>query len=179
MTESQAAAGRAAAGAGEAAAVSAAAVNDNTDQQNGSRSLRRGASAGYRWLLLVFVAAGAVQIFLAGLGVFHLHSYGLDAPAGDSALDPHRTLGFAMGGIAVLILVLALVARPGGRAIAGAAVLLVQTDLLQSLLAGLGDDSPVWGGLHALDGLLAIAVACYLYGRALTGRRASRVRVKP
>jgi hypothetical protein len=84
-----------------------------------------------------------------------------------------------MGGVAVLILVLALTARPGGRAIAGAVVLLVQTDLLQSLLAGLGDDSPVWGGLHALDGLLAIAVACYLYGRALTGRRGSRARVKP
>ena len=65
-----------------------------------------------------------------------------------------------MGGIAVLILVLALVARPGGRAAAWAIVLVVQTDFLQSLLAGLGDDAAVWGGLHALDGLLAIAVAC-------------------
>ena len=112
---------------------------------------------------------GAAQIFLAGLGVFHHHSVGL---------GPHETLGFAMGGIAVLILVLALVARPGGRAIAGAAVLVVQTDLLQSLLAGLGDDAAVWGGLHALDGLLAIAVACYLYGSALTERRGGRARVE-
>ena len=124
------------------------------------------------------VLAGAVQIFLAGLGVFHLHSYGLDAPAGDSALDPHRTLGFAMGGIALLILVLALAARPGGRAIAGAVVLVVQTDLLQSLLAGLGDDSPAWGGLHALDGLLAIAVACYLDGVALASKRGDRGHAK-
>jgi hypothetical protein len=178
MTENQAAAGRATAGAGGAAAVHAAAASEITGEKNEGGSLHRGASAGYRWLLLVFVVAGAVQIFLAGLGVFHLHSYGLDAPAGDSALDPHRTLGFAMGGIALLILVLALAARPGGRAIAWAVVLVVQTDLLQSLFAGLGDDSPVWGGLHALDGLLAIAVACYLYGVALARRRGDRVRAK-
>jgi len=133
--------------------------------------LRRGAAAGYRWLLLLFLVAGVVQIFLAGLGVFHLHAYGLDDPAGDSALDPHRTLGFAMGGIAILILVLALVARPGARQVVLATVLVLQTVVLQSLLAGLGDDSPVWGGLHALDGLLAIGVAGCLYGVALIRRR--------
>jgi hypothetical protein len=135
-------------------------------------ALRRGASAGYRWLLLLFLVAGVVQIFLAGLGVFHLHAYGLDAPAGDSALDPHRTLGFTMSGIAVLILVVALVARLGARLVVLAAVLVLQTAFLQSLLVTLGDDSPVWGGLHALDGLLAMGVAGYLYGVALVRRRA-------
>ncbi len=40
-----------------------------------------------------------------------------------------------------------------------------------------GDDAAVWGGLHALDGLLAIAVACYLYGGALARRRGGRARV--
>ena len=136
-------------------------------------ALRRGAGAGYRWLLLLFLVAGVVQIFLAGLGVFHLHAYGLDDPAGDSALDPHRTLGFAMAGIAVLILVLALIARPGGRQVVLAAVLVLQTAVLQSLLAGLGDDSAVYGGLHALDGLLALGVAGYLYGVAVVQRRAA------
>jgi Family of unknown function (DUF6220) len=136
-------------------------------------ALRRGADAGYRWLLLLFLVAGVVQIFLAGLGVFHLHAYGLDDPAGDSALDPHRTLGFAMGGIALLILILALVARPGGRQIVLAVLLVLQTVVLQSLLAGLGDDSAVWGGLHALDGVLAIGVAGYLYGVALVRQRAA------
>jgi heme A synthase len=132
---------------------------------------RRVAAAGYRWLLLLFLVAGVVQIFLAGLGVFHLHDYGLDAPAGDSALDPHRTLGFAMGGIAIVILVLAFIARPGARAVTLAVVLVVMTVFLQSLLAGLGDDAAVWGGLHALDGLLAIGVAAYLYAGARTRHR--------
>jgi hypothetical protein len=126
---------------------------------------RRRAAAAYRWLLLLFVLAGAVQIFLAGLGIFHHHSVGL---------GPHRALGFGLGGLALVILVLALAARPGGRAIAGSVVLVVQTDLLQSLLAGLGDDAAVWGGLHALDGLAALAVAWYLYagGGKTAGRRA-------
>jgi len=35
--------------------------------------LRRTAFAGYRWLLLIFLLLGVVQIFLAGFGVFSLH----------------------------------------------------------------------------------------------------------
>jgi len=154
----------------------AAGAGQSADVSGGA--LRLGVAAAYRWLLLVFLVAGVVQMFLAGFGVFHLHAYGLDATAGDSALDPHRTLGFIMGGIAVVILILALIARQGARAIAWAVVLVVQTDVLQSLLAGLGDDSAVWGGLHALDGFLAIAVAAYLYGSARTGSRSDRVRAK-
>jgi Family of unknown function (DUF6220) len=170
MTENQAVTGSAVAGQSGASAVNAAAIHENPAIGKGSGPLRRGAATAYPWLLLVFVVAGAVQIFLAGLGVFHHHSVGL---------GPHETLGFAMGGIAVLILVFALAARLGGRAIAGAAVLVVQTDFLQSLLAGLGnDDDPVWGGLHALDGLLAIAVACYLCGAALARMRGNRARAK-
>ena len=52
--------------------------------------LRRGAFLGYQWLLLAFLLAGVVQIFLAGLGVFGLFDTGGDTFA------PHRTLGFAM-----------------------------------------------------------------------------------
>jgi len=121
--------------------------------------------------LLLFLVAGAVQIFLAGFGVFHLHAYGLDATAGDSALTPHRVLGNVMGGIAVFILVLALVARVGRLAITLAAALVVATAFVQSLLAGLADDHAVYGGLHALDGLLIIAIAAYLLYRARTGIR--------
>ena len=134
-------------------------------------ALRTWATAGYRWLLLVFLLAGAVQIFLAGLGVFRLQDNGLEAPAGDSAFAPHRALGFAMAGIALLILVSALAARVGARAIILSAVLVLLTSIVQSLLAGLGEDTAVYGGLHALDGLLIIGIAGYLYGSALASRR--------
>jgi hypothetical protein len=110
----------------------------------------------YRWLLLVFLLAVAVQIFLAGLGVF---SYGDgDRAGGDHAFSAHQDLGFAIGGVTILLLVLAIAARAGKLALWLAGALVVQTCLLQSLLDSLGDDTAAFGGLHALDGLL-IAVS--------------------
>ncbi len=125
-------------------------------------ALRRGAFRGYQWVLLTFLLLGVVQIFLAGLGVFSLHGQDVGAP-GETAFNPHRDLGFTLGGIALVILVLALVARPGTRAIILSAVLVLLTSLLQSLLAGLADNHAVYGGLHALDGLLILGIAGYLY----------------
>ncbi len=120
----------------------------------------------YRWGLLVFLAAGVVQIFLAGLGAFKLlHG------AGDPALDPHRMLGFVMAGMAIVILILTLIARARGRAIVGAVLLVLMTSFLQSLLAGLADDHVVFGALHATDGLFILAIPAYLY--VWTGRRAA------
>ena len=113
------------------------------------------------WVSVTAVAlAGVVQIFLAGLGAFRLQD---QAGAGDSAFAPHRALGFSMGVIALLILVLAVIARPGTRAIAGSAVLVLLTLLMQSLLAGFAEDHVVFGALHALDGLLILSIAAYLY----------------
>ena len=122
--------------------------------------LRRGAFLGYQWTLLAFLLAGVAQIFLAGLGAFRLQD---QAGAGDSAFAPHRALGFSMGAIALVILVLAVIARPGARAIAGSAALVLLTNLMQSLLAGFAEDHVVFGALHALDGLLILSIAAYLY----------------
>jgi len=148
-----------------------AAYGTRTAVSTSGGALRTWATAGYRWLLLVFLLAGAVQIFLAGLGVFRLQDNGLEAAAGDSAFAPHRTLGFAIAGIALLILMSALAARVGARAITLSAVLVLLTSFVQSLLAGLGEDTAVYGGLHALDGLLIIGIAGYLYGSAIASRR--------
>ena len=125
--------------------------------------LRRGAFLGYRWALLVFLLAGVAQIFLAGLGVFRVVDHGV---SGDTAVAPHMALGFAISGLALLILVLALIARPGARAITGSVVLALLTNLMQSLLAGLADSQAVFGALHALDGLLILGIAGYLYAHA-------------
>ena len=123
--------------------------------------LRRGAFLGYRWALLAFLLAGVAQISLAGLGVFRLQDQGLEA-AGDTAFGPHMALGFAMAGVALLILILAVIARPGTHAVIGSFVLVLLTSLVQSLLAGLGEDHAAYGALHALDGLLILGIAGYL-----------------
>jgi hypothetical protein len=130
--------------------------------------LRRHALAGYRWLLLTFLLAGSAQIFLAGLGVFSFGDH--DVAGGTSAFDAHRTLGFTLAGVAVIILVLAVIARPGVLAVVLSGVLVVQTTLLQSLLAGLADNAALYGGLHALDGILVLAIAGFLY--VMSRRRA-------
>ena len=139
------------------------ASNVQTRSLSDLTSVRRGALIAYRWLLLVFLLAGAAQIFLAGLGVFSITSHGAST---DSAFSAHRSLGFMMGGAAVIILILALIARPGALPLALAGVLVVQTGLLQSLLAGLADNAALYGGLHALDGLLALGIAGFLYASA-------------
>ena len=125
--------------------------------------LRRAAQAGYRWLLLAFLVLGAVQIFLAGLGAFRIDNLGV---SGDTAFAPHRAVGFAMAGVALLILVLALIARPGVRAVSASVLLFLLVALVQSLLAGLADNTVLFGGLHALDGLAILGIAALLYLRA-------------
>jgi hypothetical protein len=127
--------------------------------------LRRAAQTGYRWLLLAFLVLGAVQIFLAGLGAFRIDNLGV---SGDTAFAPHRAVGFAMGGAALLILILALMARPGIRAVIGSALLFLLAVLVQSLLASLADNTVWFGGLHALDGLAILGIAAFLY---LSARR--------
>ena len=123
--------------------------------------LRRGAFTGYQWLLLAFLVLGVVQIFLAGLGVFNLNGDELGT-AGETAFDPHRDLGFAMGAVAVIILVLAVIARSGSRAIILSVLLVLLTAVAQSVLADLGEDTPFFGGLHALDGLVILGIAGFL-----------------
>jgi hypothetical protein len=59
--------------------------------------------------------------------------------------------------------VLAVIARLGARAIVCSAVLVLLASLMQSLLAGLVEDHPVYGALHALDGLLILGTAGYLF----------------
>jgi hypothetical protein len=136
------------------------ATNVQTDRPSGISGARRAALAAYRWLLLGFLALGAVQIFLAGLGAFRIDNLGV---SGDTAFAPHRAVGFAMGGVALFILVLALIARAGVRAVVLSAALFLLAFLAQSLLAGLADHSVAFGGLHALDGLAILAIAAFLY----------------
>jgi hypothetical protein len=138
-----------------------------TPDQAATSGVRRAARTGYRWLLLVFLLAVAVQIFLAGLGVF---SFGNgDRSGGDHAFSAHQGLGFAIAGASILLLALAIASRPGKLALWLAVALFVQTCLLQSLLDGLADNTAVFGGLHALDGLLIAASAGVQY--ALARRR--------
>jgi Family of unknown function (DUF6220) len=134
----------------------------------GAAAARRPGMTVLHWSLAAFLLLGAVQIFLAGLGAFRTETVGAD-----TAFAAHRSFGFALAGAALVILVLALVARAGRVAVAGAAVMVVLTGFAQSLLAGLADHHALYGGLHAFDGLAILGVAAWLWAR--TRPRAPRL----
>ena len=122
--------------------------------------LRRGALSVYRWLLLAFLLAGVAQIVLAGLSVFTLAHGGAGV---GSAFSAHRALGWSMAGGALVIFVLALLARPGVRAIALSGVLFLLAGLMQGVLAGLADNATFFGGLHAPGWAPHMGIAGFLY----------------
>jgi hypothetical protein len=131
-----------------------------------SRSLsgaRAAADQVFMWGWLLFLVAGLVQIFLAGVGVFDLKGQKLSDA---SSLDPHRALGFALGALSILLLIVALVARVDAKTIGIAFAVVVLATVMQSVLASAGENTPFFGGLHALDGLLILGLGGLLFGEA-------------
>jgi hypothetical protein len=127
----------------------------------GTRSRSPALYRAYHWTLGVFLVCGAIQIFLAGLGVFG---------GGGPGIDPHRFFALVLAGISFIAVVLAALARAGGRVIGLNVLIFVLVFLVQSFLAMWGQDESAWfGGLHALDGLIIIGLAGYLFGTS--GRR--------
>jgi hypothetical protein len=110
----------------------------------------------------VLVLGVFLQVYLVGSYIFG---------AGQAALDAHRTLGFALQGPELFILLTALIAWPPG------------VDLLISFLvaivgfvqAGLASAHQWVGGLHPLLALVVIGLAAALALRGIGRRRHARL----
>ena len=116
-------------------------------------------------LMLALVA----QFFLAASGAF-------DAAPNDESFQPHRALGYAIFLFAVLLTIVAALARMPGRVI-GMTALVAGLTVVQVLIAVLarafndtGDNSTTAGqlvfGLHAINGLIVLALAGTVVRRA-------------
>ena len=123
--------------------------------------VRAGALQTFRRGVMLFLLLGAVQIFLAGLGVFNLDGHKLGS-SGETAFDPHRINGNLMSILALLLVVLVLLARPGARLIVMTVVLFLLMAVAQPLLAEGGTDAAWLGGLHAIVGLGLLGLASRL-----------------
>jgi hypothetical protein len=134
---------------------------------------RGGSFVAYRWALLVFLVLGVVQIFLAGLGVFALHGQEIGS-SGETAFGPHRVVGNIMSAVALVILILALIARASRLQVIGPIVLFVLAAGAQSLFAALGQDASFFGGLHALDGVAVVGLAGFLHATTVRQSKAAR-----
>ncbi len=132
----------------------------STSAEPALSGVRGGAFAVYRVLIVVFLLALLVQVFLAGLGIF-----GSDVAVTEDAsteLDPHRTFGYILSQpVMLLLLIVAAIARPGRRILPLTAALLV-VSIVQVALGIAGGDTPVLGGLHALNALILIGLTAYL-----------------
>ncbi|MEU7875727.1 DUF6220 domain-containing protein [Dactylosporangium sp. NPDC049140] len=112
-------------------------------------------------LAALFLLAVVVQFFLAASGAFNT------AP-NDESFRPHRTLGYVIFLLAVVLVIVAAVARMSGRLI-GMAGLVAGLVVVQVLIAALarafdtGDITTTAGqlifGLHAVNGLAIVAVS--------------------
>src|SRR3954470_10263047 len=121
---------------------------------------RRGADTVYGYLTMLLLLGLLVQFFLAGLGVFGIDKHKIDKA---SSLDPHRGLAHILAGIALLMLISALVARTSKLAMWGSLALVLLIELAQVALASGGDDHHWLGGLHALNGVLILALAVWMH----------------
>lgn len=127
-----------------------------------------GLPAGYRTtfakimrvLAMITGTLAVVQFALAGFGAFGSFSH-------ERNWGPHETVGSVIGGLALLTLIAAIVARPGTRPLVASIVLFVLAGPIQPILADAGKNHGAsWGALHALCGV-AILAMCGLAARKI------------
>jgi Family of unknown function (DUF6220) len=116
-----------------------------------------GVARAHRVLSLLFLAGGAVQFFLAGLAAF-----------GGTDWEAHQAWGTVLTALALVLVILAAVGRRGALQ---ASAILLGLMILQNVLGGVGNDVPVLGALHPVNGLLILGVAmlCAAGGRVRLG----------
>src|SRR3954469_11217427 len=128
-----------------------------TSEVSGARA---GADKVFAYLAALLVLGIVVQFFLAGLGVFGIDGRDIEDA---TSLDPHRALGHILAGVALLMLVAALIARTSKLAMWGSLALVLLIEIAQVALASGGDDHDWLGGLHALNGVLILALAVWMH----------------
>ena len=112
-------------------------------------------------LAWVFVGCVAIQIYLAGVGVFQTGNFGLHA-------------GFAVFGLlAIVMFVVALVAR-APRWVVGATALIFGLFILQSVFVAMRESTPAVAALHPLNGFVIGLVSVVLAWRTRDWLRAPR-----
>lgn len=133
-----------------------------------------GLPAGYRTtfakiMRILAMATGTlavVQFALAGFGAF-----GSVNANKTKDWSPHETLGTVIGVFALLVMVAAIVSRPGRPALIASIVMFVLAGPIQPILAEAGKDHGAWWGLlHALCGVAILAT---------TGVVSRKINVRP
>ncbi len=127
-------------------------VDETTSQV--TTTPRQGALQALRIGSMVFGTAVLVQFYLAGSGIFAATGPVKDA----SSLDAHRLFGNILAGLALIVLIIAIIARPPARVLIATIVMLVLTGVA-GLIAGLGDTSAYLAALHPVVAAIILGLA--------------------
>lgn len=115
-------------------------------------------------LAAVLLLAVVVQFFLAAMGAF-------DSAPSEQAFAPHRTLGYVIFFLAIVLTVVGAIARMPGRII-GTAGLVVGLVLLQVVIAevsqAIGAAGHIVFGLHAVNAIAIGGVSQTIVQRSRT-----------
>jgi len=121
--------------------------------------MRKAATTALGALALLLAAGGVLQFFFAGLGVF-----------GTEGFDTHRSFGWILHTLAVVIFLLAVIGPRTGRDIGMAAALVVLMTV-QIMLANAG--AAGIAALHPVLALLVLGLASHIGMRHRPGRPAA------
>jgi len=113
----------------------------------------------WMWLERVFLGGLFVQLLFVGFGVFPRSS-------DPSPFALHRNWGFILGDIAVVLLLIALVARPGWKNVVLALIVGLLTFLAQPLLVSARHRAPIVAALHPVNALVIFWLTLVLIRRS-------------
>ncbi len=115
----------------------------------------------YAAAAVIFVVGVAIQVFLAGMFLF-----------ADGARATHVDFGYTLTLVPIVVLLLAVVARPGRRTLGLTALLLLVT-WLQPILTWFREDVPFIAALHPVNALLLFGLGIVVARRAYALARGS------
>ncbi len=112
------------------------------------------------WVTIVFAAAVA-QVAFAGYGAFYAAGKVADSTIDEKTFEDgfglHAGVGYLVVLMALVLLILALIARPGGNTLKHSGIVFGLL-IVQVLLAWFGFEIPAIGALHPLNAFIIVAL---------------------
>src|SRR5690349_2628360 len=119
----------------------------------------KSARVAFLWLERAFLLGLFLQVLFIGFGVFPRSS-------DPSPFALHRTWGFILGDIAVVLFLLAAAVRPGWRTVLIAFIVGLLTFLAQPLLVSARHTAPIVAAIHPVNALVIFWLTLVMIRRA-------------
>ena len=133
-----------------------------TTSDSGGTTGAKTADKVFAYLAALLVLCIVVQFFLAGLGVWGVHTHKI---ADAKTLDAHRGFAGVVALVAILMFITALVSRTSKTRIWVSLAIAILAEPIQALLAAGGEHQHWVGGLHVLDALVILGLSGWMHSQ--------------